>query len=97
MSSTEAARRQRLRGLASLVKVLADSEYRTARQISRRMRCSTVVTYKRLRRLSDMGCRVESKAIDRPRGSSGPLSVDGFRLVENAASKQILTEASKLR
>ena len=96
MSATKKTRKQSTETLASLIRLLSARGYITVRQIAKQMKCSTVVTYKRLFALRKRGCKLEVSLIQRQDGWKGP-SPTGFRVVANRASKKILTEAAELR
>ena len=96
MSATHKTKKQSTEALASLIRLLSANHYLTVRQIAKRMKCSTVVTYKRLSALRDLRCKIQKVETQRPDGWKGP-SPTGFRVVANRASKKILTEAAELR
>lgn len=95
MSATATAKKKGAKGLARMVKILSTKRYFTARQLASRMGCSIVVTYKRINQLRNLRCKFEEVEVQRPAGWKGPSPV-GLRLVENRASKKILTEAAEL-
>ena len=92
MSATHSTKKQIAKTLAKMVRVLSRKSYLTVQEIATRTGFSTVTTYKRLGTLDSLGCKIRVATTERAEGQRGPAPV-GYRLVENSASRRILTAA----
>lgn len=81
---------ERLTALVKLIRVLATKRYLTLNEIAQLTGCTYAGATKRVERLRESGCRIESKPA--PAGRIGaPASV--YRLTHNAASRRLIEQA----
>ena len=89
MSATKESVRRLNVTLARTVKLLSRGKHFTAAEIARRMKCSRVSAYERVRELEKCGCKIKRTIMPREPGKCGP-NVIGFILIENRASIKVL-------